>query len=466
MMEKALNDIQKYRLLEEGDRVITGVSGGPDSVCLLHFLCSLRESIKLTVSAVHVNHMLRAEESDEDERYVKELCASLGVELKSVSLDIKKLAAEKKISLEEAGREARYSLFESTLEAMGAQKVAVAHNKNDQAETVLMNIIRGSGLDGLGGMDYKRGRIIRPLLGIERKEIEAYCELYNLNPRIDSSNLKNIYTRNKVRLDAIPYIDNLFDTDIVNSISKMSIILKDENSLIERYIDDLYNKVVACDGNSGELLLDIELFQSYNIAAKRRILRRALKQLKGSTRGIENTHIESVINLTENGKTGSVLHLPSGIRILKSYKTVKVYEFKEDGSDSNFDVELKIPGTTFVEEAGVTIESYLEDRIGETEIKRSKNSNNEQLFDYDKINGVIRIRKRCDGDVFKPLNSNGTKKLKEYFIDKKIPSEIRDKIPLVAVGKEIIWIVGNRMSDRFKVTENTKRVLRLSYRQF
>ena len=192
--------------------------------------------MELKLYAAHVNHLLRGEESDEDESYVRDFCEKLNVELKTVHADIKKLAGSKGISLEEAVRILRYELFDNVAHSFLANKIAVAHNKNDQAETVIMNIIRGAGLDGLKAMEHINGRIIRPLLGIERKEIEDYCILHKLNPRIDSSNLENIYTRNKVRLDLVPHINKLFNADILHSITKMSYIIKEESEYIDNCV--------------------------------------------------------------------------------------------------------------------------------------------------------------------------------------------------------------------------------------
>jgi len=181
MIDKVLETIKKYNMINNKDKIVVGVSGGPDSVCLLHILCKLRESMDLGLVAVHVNHMLRGDEASGDEAFVENLCKKLNVELVTRRIDIKKLAKERRLSLEETGRIERYRLFEEVADNFGAQRIAVAHNKNDQAETVLMNIIRGTGLDGLRGMDYIRGRIIRPLLGVERTEIENYCRIHNLN---------------------------------------------------------------------------------------------------------------------------------------------------------------------------------------------------------------------------------------------------------------------------------------------
>ncbi|HOM01336.1 MAG TPA: tRNA lysidine(34) synthetase TilS [Acetivibrio sp.] len=466
MIDKVLQAIEKYNIIRSKDKIVVGVSGGPDSVCLLHILCRLRESMNLGLVAVHVNHMLRGNEASGDEAFVEDLCAKLNVELVSRSIDIKKLAKEQKLSLEEAGRIERYRLFDEVADNYGAQRIAVAHNKNDQAETVLMNIIRGTGLDGLKGMDYIRGRIIRPLLGINRAEIEDYCRIHNLNPRIDSSNLEDIYTRNRIRLDLIPYIDKLFNADIVNGITKMADLIRDDVSFIENQTDEISSKVKKKSDGS-QVVLDLAALKECHIAAQRRIIRNSIKKIKGDIRGIAAVHIDSIIDLIENGATGSKLHLPHGVRAAKSYETLKIYLHEFEKEDIYFNKKVNIPGITIVNEVNGKLEASLIDVSSGTfnikDFRRASDTSCVQFFDYDRLREGIYIRNRRDGDVFKPRSSNGTKKLKEFFIDNKIPRETRNHIPLISKGKEIVWIIGCKISDKFKVTENTKIILKLSY---
>jgi len=466
MIDKVLETIKKYNMINNKDKIVVGVSGGPDSVCLLHILCKLRESMDLGLVAVHVNHMLRGDEASGDEAFVENLCKKLNVELVTRRIDIKKLAKERRLSLEETGRIERYRLFEEVADNFGAQRIAVAHNKNDQAETVLMNIIRGTGLDGLRGMDYIRGRIIRPLLGVERTEIENYCRIHNLNPRIDSTNLENIYTRNKIRLDLIPYIEKLFNADIVNGISKMADLIKDDVSFIESRTDEIYNKAKIKSDDKG-VILDLNILKECHIAARKRIIRNSIKQIKADIKGIATVHIDSITDLIENGKTGSMLHLPHGVRAVKSYNTLKIclHELKEE--DIYFNKEVNIPGITVVDEICGSLEATLIDVSADCfsieDFTKVPDKSKVQFFDYDRLKEGIYLRNRRDGDVFRPRNSNGTKKLKEFFIDNKIPRETRNQIPLISTRKEIVWIIGYKISDKFKVTENTKIILKLSY---
>lgn len=464
MITKILSVIKKYNLIEHGETVIVGVSGGPDSICLLHVLNSIADSLGIRLFVVHVNHMLRGEESERDEQYVKGFCDSLKIPVFVSRIDVSELSKNKGISIEEAGRETRYAEFERYADKTGAARIAVAHNRNDQAETVLMNIIRGTGLPGLKGMDYKTGKIIRPLLDIPRAEIEDYCRINSLNPRIDSSNLKNKYVRNKVRLDLIPYINELFKTNIVDSVLRMASLLREDYDFIENEALHAYdNSVAKCGGRAVELSLD-NLTKAHP-AIMKRMVRCAVKQVKGGLKDIQSVHIDSVINLCLYGRSGSRLCLPQGIIAVKSYKTLKIE--RESGQDRKpaFCKEVKVPGTTFVEAIEAYVEASIENFSPVVEYYRNvKNDTFVQFFDYDKLKEGINIRNRRNGDIFKPYRSIGTKKLKEYMIDSKIPRDKRDEIPLIAKDREIVWMIGYKTSDKFKVTGSTKNVLRIEYK--
>lgn len=462
MITRILDTIRKNGIIKKEDSLVVGVSGGPDSVCLLHVLWSLKKDLNLNIVAVHINHMLRGIESKRDEDFVKKLCSELNIELHSISVDINSVSKQRRMSLEEAGREERYRHFEAVADSIDADRIAVAHNKNDQAETVFMNIIRGTGLDGLKGMDYVRGRIIRPLLDIERSDIEAYCKENNLNPITDSSNLENIYSRNKIRLGVIPYIDKLFECNLVKSIDRMNGLLKDDIDFIDTKVKkSYYNVVLRRENEEVELLLG--KIKKMHIAVKRRMIRKAINEVKGNVKGIESIHIESVIDMIESGRVGLRLDLP-GIKIGRTYDSIKFYKNEKQADTFDFAAELNIPGYTEIGDGNHLVEASFINDYNVSDYKGIKGRELVQFFDYDKLVEGINIRKRKEGDYFKPINSNGTKKLKEYFIDNKIPREMRDNIPLIAKGSEIIWIIGYKISDKFKVTENTKSVLKLIYK--
>lgn len=465
LLNKILNTIKKYKLINNGESIIVGVSGGPDSVCLLHILHGLKEQLSIKIHTVHINHMLRGNESDCDQEYVGGLCEKLGIPLHVTKCDIKMLSEAKGISLEEAGRLARYDEFKRSAEKTGSARIAVAHNKNDQAETVLMNIIRGTGLDGLKGMEYINGNIIRPLLDITRDEIERYCSENGLNPRTDSSNLSSIYTRNRVRREIVPLINERFNTDITDKIFRMSSIIKEESSFLEETATAAFKDCIDKREGYG-ISIKTYTIKGLHPALAKRILRLAFKDLKGNLKGIENIHVEDVFDMAINGRTGSQLHLPGNLRVYKDYEVLKIYYENGSDTESYFEAQVEIPGITsiwgnnlMIKASIIKIEEYLE------VLSKYSPESFEQFFDYEKLQKGMYIRTRKNGDIFKPYNSNGTKKLKEYFIDKKISREARKSIPLIAMGNEIVWIIGYGISDKFKVNMESKTVLRLFYNE-
>ncbi|HHW31348.1 MAG TPA: tRNA lysidine(34) synthetase TilS [Clostridiaceae bacterium] len=473
MVKKVLETIKKYNLIEKGDTVLVGVSGGPDSVCLLHILYKLKDELEIELYAAHVNHMLRGEFSDNDQEYVTILCKQFNIPLFTKKCNIMEMAASQRLSLEETGRKARYDFFESCSQEINADKIAVAHNKNDQAETILMNIIRGTGTDGLKGMEHRRGKIIRPLLDIRREEIEKYCADNNLNPRIDASNNESIYTRNKVRLELVPFIDRLFDTKVVESIYKMSLLVRDDYDFIDSYTEAQYKSSIEEIGENS-VSLSISKITSNHPAIIKRIIRKAIADIRGDINGIHNRHIQDAYMLCIEGRTGAEIHLPGGLKVLKSYNILKIFHSGKEDVAADFESPVTVPGVTRVCTGNmeiivnaITIDKFktdLPDKNVNSDVenyKKLRYNSLIQFFDYDKLYTGINIRNRRNGDVFYPYKSSGTKKLKDYFIDNKIPREIRNSIPLIAMNNNIVWVIGYRINDKYKVTENTKNVLKL-----
>lgn len=242
----------------------------------------------------------------------------------------------------------------------------------------------------------------------------------------------------------------------------MSEIIKNENDFIEYYTEKLYNKVLV-NKSDGEIVLNTKVFNNYHKGAKGRILRKAIKEVIGFIRGIESVHIDDIIKLALDGRVGAMIHLPHKIRVEKSYQTLKVYQFKTFPQVNLYKVKLNIPGDTLIQEEKFVLRANIIDDVNLDQYKKNHKTSKVQYFDYHKLLGGINIRKRESGDLIKPVNSNGTKKLKKYFIDEKIPIDIRDQIPLVAKDKEIVWIIGYVISDKFKVTKSTKKVLKLEF---
>ena len=299
LKEKVLETIIKYNLIESGDKIVLGVSGGPDSITMLDILYSLIKNNKLDVNicVAHVNHGIR-ENAKLDEEYVKEYCEKKNIELFINHSDVPNLAKEKKTGLEETGRKVRYEFFSEVLEKTKSNKIAIAHNQNDRVETILMNTLRGAGLSGLKGIEPKQSIYIRPLIECDRTEIEEYAKEHKLNPRIDESNFDNTYTRNKIRNEVIPYIKKEFNPNFNSTILRLSDIVKEDLNFINRIVESEYNKILL-EENKEEIILDLNGFNELDVVIKKGIILLCINKIFGTTNGIEKIHIEDMIKLCE-----------------------------------------------------------------------------------------------------------------------------------------------------------------------
>lgn len=457
--KRFLKFIKEKNIVKSGDKILVGLSGGPDSVCMLNLLCSIREEEKIEVAAAHINHMLRGEEADKDEEYSKRLCESLGVRFFSKRIDINKYALETGKSSELAGREARYDFFDEIINKINFNKIATAHNANDQAETILMRIMRGTGLEGLGGIPVEReGKYIRPILFMKREEVEQYCKENNLNPHIDATNLERIYSRNKVRLDILPYMKNNFNPNIVETINRMALLLQDDNEFIEGEVNKAYKD--NCFERENSIVISKNLFNIHS-AIVTRVIRKALFAINKSNYDMEMKNIEDIIELSNLG-TNKRVDLPKDIYAENVYGDIIIR--KKEYIKNKLSNELTLNKKDILHNEVIFDEYIINfDLVNNKDIKQ-ENDELIKKFDYDKINNVT-IRYRKDGDRITPLGMKGSKKLKDIFIDMKIPKEKRDEIPLIQFNDEISWIVGIKMSDKFKITKETKHILKVSVKR-
>lgn len=317
MIKKVEQTINKYNLIDKNDKIVIGVSGGPDSMCLLNVLYKLKEKLGISIVVAHINHMIR-EEAEDETRYVENYCLNINVPCFVKRIDVTKKSIDEKIGTEEAGRKARYDFFEEVANQVGANKIATAHNANDNVETILMNIFRGSGSSGLKGIEPIRdGKFIRPLIECERNDIENYCEENKLQPKIDKSNFENVYTRNKIRNIIIPQLKEEFNPNLIQSINKMSALLREENDFIEQYVDDVWKTIFVNKENNGkEITLDLKKFNNLNRFIKSKIILLAIKKVTGSTQGIEKIHVDDIVKLCEKN---------IGNKYLTPNKYIKVY---------------------------------------------------------------------------------------------------------------------------------------------
>jgi len=329
MKEKIVKTIKKYNLIENKDKLILGVSGGPDSMAMLAILNEIKKDEKINlnfeITVAHINHMIR-KEAKKDEEYVKKYCEKNRIEFYSKSIDVQKLAHTNKIGTEEAGRIARYEFFNQVLEKTNANKIAIAHNKNDKVETIIMNAMRGSGISGLKGIEAKRGKYIRPLIECERFEIEKYCEEQELNPRIDQTNFENEYTRNKIRNIVIPYVKQEFNPNIISTLNRLSELVSEEEDYIEKQVKLAYENLLI-EKQEKQIVLDLKKFNSQEKVIKSRLVLYTIARLFGNTKGIEKIHIEDIIKLCQNNIGNKFLTPNKKIKVL--VKNHKIYFLKQ-----------------------------------------------------------------------------------------------------------------------------------------
>ena len=324
--EKVLETIKKYNLIEKGDSIVIGVSGGPDSICLLNILDSLKDELGIRIYVAHVNHMLR-EEADTETEYVKSFCKKIGIECFCKKIDIEDISKKEKLGTEEAGRNERYKFFDEILQKTNSNKIATAHNSNDKVETVLLNILRGSGISGLKGIEpIRENKYIRPLIEIERKDIEEYCNENKLEPKIDKTNLESIYKRNKVRNDLIPYIEKEFNPNIVKTINRLSEVATEENEYIERIVEKEFNNLKIIQGN--EIALDLKKFNNLELVIKRRVILYTISKVIGNTVGIEKVNIDEIVKLCSNNIGNKYLTPTKHIKILVKNKKIFFIKLK------------------------------------------------------------------------------------------------------------------------------------------
>ncbi len=448
MYSKAVGTIKKYNMLQRGDKIVAGLSGGADSCALIHLLAGLRDELGIEVTAVHINHGIRGAEADGDEDFAREFCQKLGVAFIAYHCDVPAEARKRGLGEEETGRLIRYEKFRETAERVGANKIAVAHNLNDRAETFLMNLCRGSGMKGLSGIPAVSGDIIRPLIECSRESIEMYCAENSIDFRTDSTNLKNDYTRNKIRNILIPWLRENINPSADMNISAASELLREEEGFLEGMANEVLEKAVI-ERKTDFTALDCETLLSEDPVIIRRVLRAALRKMRPDLKDLAKVHIESAENIL-SGKTGRKISLPDGITVSKSYGRLEISRGRAE--KANFCYEIKIGEKYFIKEIGKFIFLSLKpEKISGKYVNICT-----KKLDYDKIKGKITLRTRQAGDHISIRD--GRKKLKDFFIDEKIPADKRDAFPLLACGNSVI-VAGDRLGQEYYIGAATKNIL-------
>ncbi len=468
LIRKVLKTIEKYNMIEKGDMIVLAISGGPDSTCLLDILNQIKEQLKISLMVAHVHHGIRKKEADVEARFIRLKSFHLNLPFQQKSLSVPRMAKEKGLSIEQAGRRARYEFFQELADKYQAQKIALGHHADDQVETILMRLIRGSGLRGLRGIPPKRGVFIRPLIECTREEIELYCKRRKLAFCFDSTNKEPMYLRNKIRYQLIPLLKEEYNPAIKRNLLQLQNIINDELKFWEEIIEHYYLKVLKKEC-SYCIILDNQILSGLPVGIQRSVIRRTLRHFRIFLEGIQFNHIEAIRLLLLKEEGEKLLDLPDKIRVRKSYQDL-IFGFADRIKTSKREEVLEVqeyeltPGQeTEIADLKLkfTVQQYdYQPSDYENLIKRS--NRNEAYLDYGKLKFPLKVRSRKPGDRFQPLNSLYYKKIKSFFIDQKIDRDTRDKTMLVVDNSDrIAWIAGFQTDNRFKVTNKTKKVLHI-----
>lgn len=477
--------IRANDLVSERDSIVVGVSGGPDSVALLHLLCSLnaKKSLGCRFYIAHLNHKLRGMDSEEDAGFIRRLSNEFNLPVFIKEIDIKGVAMGSRCSIEEAGRRERYKFFRDYSQEVGASRIAVGHSADDNVETLLQRIIRGTGILGLCGMRPKRPispdsniLLIRPLLHSWKKEIIRYLEERDIPYRIDSSNLQEVHLRNKIRIELLPLIQKGYNNQIKRVLLNLCEILNENYDFIDTASLSLLKDVILEESGS-RYILGRNILLSFHPIIQYKIIHNILTRMEVPLKDFSYHHYKDILRHLKAGEPKKILRLPSNLMVwiedarlfFQSQAGLAQgirYEDEQSGKTGGFTkVELNLPGATPLPFANATIEAeIIDNEEGFLERFEASKTPYEEVIDMGKVTLPLSVRFRRPGDRFWPLGASGTKKLKDFLIDKKVPRFERDKLPIVtSADDEPIWIIGLRIDHRVRVSKETRKVIKLKY---
>lgn len=457
MIQQVKKLIEEYEMIQEGDKVVLGVSGGADSVCLLRVLLELREELDIQLYVAHIEHGIRGEASLQDAEFVKQLCRRFSLPFFLYSYPVLELAKEKRISVEEAGRQVRYSSFEELAEKIGGGKIAVAHNGNDVAETMLFHLARGTGLRGLAGIAPVRNNIIRPLLEVTREEILNYLEEIQQDYCTDQTNDMVDYARNRIRHQVLPALEQINEKAIPHMIRTGRYVrenLKEQDEILKHFWREYVRE------EQGTIEICNEFFECNGIGIQSVLVQEAICYQSGHRKDISAAHIEAVIHLYQ-GQIGKTVDLPYGMEACRQYGGILLEKHRhpQEEQPTQEPMELKVPGVTRLLNGKVMVTTKILERKGDfAEIPRKKYT---KWFDYDIIKNTLQVRTRVAGDYLIVDENGGRKKLKEYLINEKVPQNQREQQLLIAEGSLVHWVVGLRIGEDAKVKQDTRKILEI-----
>ncbi len=456
LAEKVLGYIRENHMLNEGQKVVAGISGGADSMCLLFVLLELRQILGITVIGVHVNHGIRGRAADDDQRYVEEICRKYQVPCYSFKADIRRMASARKMSEEEAGRHYRYECFERVRENFGANRIAVAHHQDDCCETVLMNLFRGSGIRGLTGILPVRDRIIRPLLCVSRTDIEVYLKEAGVEWREDHTNVDTLYMRNRVRHELLPYIHAHINERAGEHIEQTARMMAGICDFLDEQTSAAFDRCVCLMDRPVGCLIREKAYRNEHPVIRSELIRRCMAVVAGRLKDIEYVHVELIDGLFEK-YAGRELDLPYDMTARRTYEGVTIRSKVQETQNSEEGIPVKhIPGTYALPGPGMFMSLTCREYKENEEIPRNVYT---KWFDCDRIKGTLAIRTRQNGDFIVFDEAGHKKTLNRFMIDARIPRDERDSVLLLADGSHILWVVGYRISEGYKITDSTKKVL-------
>lgn len=451
-LEKVEKTILQYNMLQKGDFVVAGLSGGADSVALLEVLCRLQKKYDFNIEAVHIHHGLRGEEANADAEFSKAFCQKRSVPFHLLQYDIAKQAQSEGMGLEEMGRKKRYEAFYAIAGQKG--KIAVAHHQNDQAETLLLNLCRGAGLSGLSAMQPVTNRIIRPFLFVSRKEIEAFLKQWGISYCEDSTNQMPEYARNKIRLSVLPFLENSINQKVVEHIAKTASILSEENAFLEEMAQKILQKALI-EKKEQKMVLSVPILRQQHSAMTKRILKKAFYDYTHTQQNISYIHLQQMEALLKK-QTGKSIALPLQCSAFLEYDNLIIAKQSAQNT-KQYQYQLLPEKATYIKE----IDKFVKLSFNAYKKAQKPFPICTKAFNYDKIKGNIVCRTRMQGDVLS-ISQGHKKKLKDFFIDAKIPREQRESLLLFAVGKAVFWIPGYRVADGFLADEATKNKIWIS----
>jgi tRNA(Ile)-lysidine synthase len=450
--------IARHRMIAPGETVLVAYSAGADSTALLHAFVQLKDRLGCRICACHIHHGLRGRDADADAEHAARFAESLGVPFTSARADTRTHAKERKLSTETAARELRYQLLEQAAECCHAARIATGHTADDQAETVLLNLLRGAGPTGISGMAPRRGSIIRPLIDLTHADVEEYCRANGLAHRVDESNQDLRFTRNRIRHEILPALARI-QPNIVAALCRLADIMREEDDYVSTQARNEADRLELHEDALDGLPISIRDFAALHPALRRRLARLAIARAKGGDRDIEMERVEALVHLLTAGRTGAAIHLPGGLTALRTYREVLIHRPEKAESPPTGEWSLPLPGDIEIEQLGFGFS------LTASTSKRRPQTPNTALLDAAAVTEPLRVRTWRPGDRFVPLGMTQSVKLQDFFVNAKVPRALRPWVPLVLSRDTIVFVVGHRISDQFKVTANTRRTIRIEATQ-